>query len=218
MNGTTDQQNFVTFNLMYLAKIILRSLLPVMVIAFTTFITSCQKDIETITETVQPTDAFFLFTIPAGEQFATYNPYTPVQYDELKFVVKFDSSAVYKTIDPLNQWDVNKLFGFADNNAHHNQFSARFGWRWKDNELHLFSYIYNNGIRSDNDIGKIAIGKEHTCSIKVAGSSYLFTLNGVTSNWPRKSTTPKGEGYKLYPYFGGDELAPHTIHIWIKEL
>jgi hypothetical protein len=34
---------------------------------------------------------------------------------------------------------------------------------------------------------------------------------------PRKSTTIKAVGYKLYPYFGGDELAPHPVSIWIKE-
>jgi hypothetical protein len=32
------------------------------------------------------------------------------------------------------------------------------------------------------------------------------------------ATTPKGQGYQLYPYFGGDETAPHDINIWIKNL
>ena len=35
---------------------------------------------------------------------------------------------------------------------------------------------------------------------------------------PRTSATSKAEGYKLYPYFGGDESAPHDIFIYIKEL
>jgi hypothetical protein len=34
----------------------------------------------------------------------------------------------------------------------------------------------------------------------------------------RESKTEKAEGYKLFPYFGGDETAPHNISIWIKEL
>jgi hypothetical protein len=186
-------------------------------ITITTCCTCCQPELAAI-PAPPPADDFVLYTIPAGAQFSTQNPLTPVEYDELKFVVKFDSSAIYKTIDTANQWDVNKLYGFADNNAHHNSFSARFGWRWKDNELHLFSYIYNNGIRSDNDIGRIEIGKEHNCSIKVAGPLYVFSLNGKTTTWPRMSTTAKAIGYKLYPYFGGNEFAPHEIHIWIKEL
>ncbi|MEO5783498.1 MAG: hypothetical protein ABIQ07_09520 [Ginsengibacter sp.] len=40
--------------------------------------------------------------------------------------------------------------------------------------------------------------------------TYLYSL-------PRTSTTAKAIGYKLYPYFGGDETAPHEIDIWIKE-
>jgi hypothetical protein len=31
-------------------------------------------------------------------------------------------------------------------------------------------------------------------------------------------STPKGKGYRLYPYFGGDETAPHDISIWVKDL
>jgi len=35
---------------------------------------------------------------------------------------------------------------------------------------------------------------------------------------PRESTTTMAEGYQLYPYFGGDETAPHDIFIWIEKL
>jgi hypothetical protein len=34
----------------------------------------------------------------------------------------------------------------------------------------------------------------------------------------RTAATEKAKGYRLYPYFGGDELAPHQINIWIKNL
>lgn len=182
----------------------------------------CQKELEPFTTAQQPTEPkpgeFMKFTIPAGQHNATYNPLTPVSYEELKFVVKFDSTAIYTNADTANQRDVNKLYGFADNNDHHNNFSARFGWRWKDNELHLFAYRYNNAVRTIDDLGKVDIGKEHNCSIRVAGNQYIFTLNGVQTQWPRASTTPKSVGYKLFPFFGGDEVAPHTIYIWIKEL
>lgn len=181
---------------------------------------SCQKEYAPAMEQPAPAPApeYTKYIIPAGAQFNTNNPFTPIEVDELKFMVRFDSSAIYTTQDTLNQYDVNKLYGFADNNQHHNLYSARFGWRWMKGELHLFSYIYNDGIRADTDIGKIEIGREYTCSIKVAGTQYIFTLDGQVTKWPRKSTTARAIGYKLYPFFGGDEVAPHTIHIWIKEL
>jgi hypothetical protein len=167
------------------------------------------------------TSEFVTYTIAAGEQSSDKNPYVPVQYDEQKFVVKFDSSAVYKTKDTSNQYDVNKLYGFSDNYAHHQQYSARLGWRWTGTAIHLYAYVYNNGVRNLNwskDLGSIEIGSENNCSIKVTETSYVFTLNGKTDTLPRASKTPKAEGYKLYPYFGGTEAAPHTIKIWIKEL
>ncbi|MGI8584585.1 MAG: hypothetical protein ACR2KX_20540 [Chitinophagaceae bacterium] len=42
-------------------------------------------------------------------------------------------------------------------------------------------------------------------------------MNGFTDSLLRTSTTVKANGFKLYPYFGGDETAPHNIYIWIKE-
>jgi hypothetical protein len=64
----------------------------------------------------------------------------------------------------------------------------------------------------------VDIGKEISCSIQVTSSSYLFSVNGVSERMPRMATTPMAKGYQLYPYFGGDEVAPHDIHIWIKNL
>jgi len=62
----------------------------------------------------------------------------------------------------------------------------------------------------------IAIGAETNCAIKVTSRNYLFTINGITTQLPRVATTEKAKGYQLYPYFGGDEVAPHQINIWIK--
>lgn len=181
---------------------------------------SCQKKMST--EKTDPptgdTAHFVKYIILKGDQYCNYSSFTHVNIDELSFVVKFDSSAIYKTKDPKNQSDINKLLGFSDNNSLHHDFSARFGWNWKKEALHLYAYDYNNGVRGSKDLGTIDLGTENNCSIKVNGSSYIFTLNGNSLTMPRESTTPNGSGYKLYPYFGGDEVAPHRIFIWIKEL
>jgi hypothetical protein len=156
------------------------------------------------------------YTIAEGEQYCDKNPYTPVSVDELKFIVKFDSTAVYKTKDTLNQHSIDKLYGFSDNYGHDYEFSARIGWRWKNDELHLFSYVYNNSISTPDwskDLGKVEIGPEINCSIKVKADAYVFTVGGKTVTLPRASKTTKAEGYKLYPYFGGNEIAPHNIMI-----
>jgi hypothetical protein len=158
------------------------------------------------------------YSIQKGAQYCDETGYVAVECNELAFKVRFDSSSVYKNIDAKNQGDINKLLGFSDNNALHHQYSARFGWRWSNNALRLFAYVYNASVMSFKEIGTVKIGEENNCSIKVNGDTYIFTLNDQQVVMPRASTTPLAEGYKLFPYFGGDELAPHTISIWIKEI
>jgi hypothetical protein len=183
---------------------------------------SCSKDDLSLRKgsTGKPvtTTLFTKYTIRTGQNYCDENKFTQSSYSELKFIAKFDSTAIYNNVNPENQYDINKLYGFSDNNSlSHQQFSARFGWRWSDNALRLFGYVYNNGVRDSKELGTVAIGAENSCSIKVNPTSYVFTLNGKVDSLPRTSTTPTATGYKLYPYFGGDEPAPHTIYIWIKE-
>jgi hypothetical protein len=172
---------------------------------------SCKKDPAAKFDTTE-------YVIKAGEHYSNENGYEKANYNELAFTARFDSSAIYKTIDPQNQDDINKLYGFSDNDAGHQQFSARFGWAWVNNALHLYGYVYNNGTRDSKELGTVSIGAENNCSIRVTPTQYIFTLNNKIDSLQRKSTTSTGIGYKLYPYFGGDEVAPHDVRIWIKEM
>ncbi len=189
------------------------------------FLVSCQKDAGLYqdnnvhkTSTIDSSLQFVEYVIKKGEQFCNNNKLVNVEYEELSFMVLFDSSAIYKNEQPSNQYDINKLLGFSDNGSHHQQFSARFGWRFSDGALRLFGYVYNEGARSSKEIGVVVPGTANSCSIKVAGDTYIFKLNEKTSKLPRLAKSIKASGYKLYPYFGGDEKAPHDIRIWIKEV
>jgi hypothetical protein len=181
----------------------------------------CKKAVDAIREKAGSssspnTTQFTKYTIFKDQQYCDQNGYRAVETSEMKFVVKFDSSAIYQTMLAENQYDINKLYGFSDNNGDHHQYSARFGWRWNGNYLRLFAYVYNEG--TSKELAIVAIGTEISCSIQVTSTSYLFTVNGITERLPRMAGTPKGKGYQLYPYFGGDEKAPHDIHIWIRNL
>jgi hypothetical protein len=183
---------------------------------------SCKKENVLISQkqstTSQTSQDFVKYIIYKGQQYCNQTAFVPIKYSELKFKVKFDSTVIYTTALSENQLDINKLYGFSDNDADHHQFSARFGWRWSNNALWLFGYTYNNGVRAFKALGTVTIGTENYCSIKVDAASYRFTLNDVSDTMIRKSTTSQALGYKLYPYFGGNEVAPHDINIWIKEL
>jgi len=183
------------------------------------FCTACQKQELTKNLSTSKTAAagFVQYVIPKGEHYANGNDFKALDVSEMKFVVRFDSSCIYQTTDPQNQWDINKLYGFADNNALHQQYSARFGWRWSEGALRLFAYTYNNAVRDSKELAVIPIGKEVHCSIRVTNETYVFSVGEKQETMARLSGTPTAKGYQLYPYFGGDEVAPHEVRIWIKE-
>jgi len=188
-----------------------------LVLLLITMLAACGKQADN-TAASTPTPQFIKYTIVKGRQFSDSTTISVVNTAEMKFVALFDSSAVYKTIDPNNQGDINKLYGFSDNNAHHQQFSARFGWNWLSDGLHLWAYDYNYGIRDYKDLGVVSIGKAINCSIRVTLTQYIFVVDGKETIMVRSAGTTVGSGYKLFPYFGGDEYAPHDITIQIKEL
>jgi hypothetical protein len=48
-------------------------------------------------------------------------------------------------------------------------------------------------------------------------TEYIFHVDNSTVSLPRHCSDD-ASGYKLYPYFGGDEAAPHEITIEIEDL
>lgn len=166
---------------------------------------------------LNPDNEFVEYIIQAGEQYSSNNSIQILDsISEMKFIARFDSTAIYTTLDSINQYDINKLYGFSDNNTMHHTNSARIGWRWLHHELQLLGYIYNDSVRSSLHIKSVALNTNINCSIKIQSNSYVFTVDGTTITMPRSSTIAKG--YQLFPYFGGDEVAPHLIRIWIKDI
>jgi len=192
-------------------------------IVFILLFSSCNKSADGIISkekhpsTVIPS-GFVKYTIQSGQHYADQSVYKAIETSEMKFIAKFDSSAIYQTVLAENQDDINKLYGFSDNNANHHQYSARFGWRWSNDALRLFAYIYNESSVTSRELTTVQIGTEINCSIRITGNSYLFTVNNLTQTLPRTSITTKALGYQLFPYFGGDESAPHNVNIWIRSL
>lgn len=165
-------------------------------------------------------NGFIEYIIEKGSHHSNNLVIKSIDVEALNFIVKFDSSAVYTTTDLLNQLDINKLYGFTEDQLssdHYN--SARIGWRWYNNELQLLAYCYNKGtLEPETIIKKVDIGKEIVCSIKKDSSHYIFNVDGSSVKVPRKSTSSRFTGNRLYPYFGGDEKAPHQVKILIKDL
>ena len=191
----------------------LRRSVPLLAIAVLAGLCACVKK-----EATGPDAGFVEYLIRKGAQSSSPSTYKFYNNQaEQRFIVRFDSSAIYKNVIPVNQLDLNKLYGFADNDKPHHHFSARIGWRWLDSKLELHAYVYNDSVRSSKLIAAVPLLKDVNCSIKVDGKQYLFTVDGATATMPRTATSTGALGYRLYPYFGGDEFAPQDIRVKIKE-
>ncbi len=176
---------------------------------------SCEK-LADLTPQPKPTDTFTLYTIQPGEHFSDQNKLRVLSVTGLGFDVIFDSTAIYQTVLPENQYDINKLYGFSEG-INHQTNSARIGWRWSDQALRLFGYTYVNGQRIEREIKPVNIGDTLSCSIRVDSSRYWFRVDKDSIQMARGPVTDTADGYQLFPYFGGDEPAPQLIRIRIRE-
>ncbi|WP_205500920.1 hypothetical protein [Rufibacter psychrotolerans] len=156
------------------------------------------------------------FVIRTGDH-ETTNPFKGLVTSRLAFQVTFDSTAIYQTKDPQNQADINKLFGMADCGSFHHQNSARFGWRWYNNRLELLAYSYVAGKNTSTFITAVDLKKPTVCELRLEDNKYVFKVGDKKVEQTR-GCTGEGKGYQLYPYFGGDETAPHQINIKLKPL
>ncbi len=157
------------------------------------------------------------YVILKGEHYSTPNSLMFITKSKVTFNAVFDSSCIYSTVDTHNQNDINKLYGFSDCNTHHLINSARVGWRWSKDSLRIFAFAHNDGTILSKEITTAKIGSSINCIISCLSDRYSFTVNGKTVQLPRHCSG-RYTRYRLFPYFGGDEVAPHTIRIKITEL
>ncbi len=176
---------------------------------------SCQVDTVTTDPAPKEPEAIF-YLIPKG-QHSTQSPFKFVDVASIRFEATFDNSARYSTVDPSNQADINKLYGVSDCNTNHQSNSARFGWRWYNDRLEIHAYTYVQGKRNIAYITSVQPGQKNSYAIQIGDGAYTFTVNEKSLSMPR-TCSQAASGYQLYPYFGGDEPAPHDISIRIREL
>lgn len=172
---------------------------------------ACNEPIE-----VDPETGFEIFTIPASEH-SSIMRYETFVGQGIDVTVKFDDSAVYTLQNAGNQGDINKLIGFSNCGQHHHNESARFGWRWYENELQILAYAYLEGTLHYELMGAIATDEEVDLTLMVEEERYHFSGNGLQSvSLARTGTCESGENYWLWPYFGGNATAPHSVRIEMK--
>jgi hypothetical protein len=136
----------------------------------------------------------------------------------LAFTARFDESARYD-LESNDQDDINKLMGFAEANSHHHDNSARIGWRYSvdKDQIEIFSYIYDGGDLIYQHLADVNINETIAYQINLFEDEYEFVVNGIVFRQERNADHMTGVYYMLFPYFGGNSVAPHDISIYIKE-
>ena len=160
-----------------------------------------------------------VFTIAKDQHYCDRGLYRFFKFlnrkNKLEYNVTFDESCQY-TLPEKDQADINKLFGFSLGLDHHTH-SARFGWAWHQDRLKLFAYLYIEGIRKSFFITNLKINVEYKLSIEIIDFNYILKVREVGGNplfrTSIRTTRPFAIGYKLWPYFGGNNPAPHDIRI-----
>lgn len=155
-----------------------------------------------------------VYKIDKGKHRSTLN-YKLTRKNLINFDVIFDETAIYETKDILNQADINKLYGVSDCNRHHLEYSIRFGWRYYQNELQLLWFKHEAGVFEYGFMKNIKINKSYNCNIQITDDEYMLSVDDIHKSIPRICSKDYIR-YFLYPYFGGDEKAPHDIIIKIK--
>lgn len=167
---------------------------------------SCENPI------VEPYETFI---IPKGKHSAGMKVQS-LQSQSLRFKALFNETAIYDLESDENQHDTNKLYGFSDCNSHHHINSARFGWMWHDGKLEIHAYVYAGGERTTEYIGTVPLNESREYELVMSDSYYHFNLQGFDQvSIERKASCDIQLSYLLFPYFGGDEVAPHDIIIKI---
>ena len=159
-----------------------------------------------------------IFIIPQGAHYSSGVFFEYLETDRMDFSFLFDESAVYSLGENNpNQADINKLFGFAEGsplNIHN--YSARFGWRWYNDELQILAYAYTAGERKSLLMGTAEPGEWFYGSIESTDEAYVFSFSGEEYIIRKEQPFSHVCKYLSYPYFGGDEAAPHQISISVK--
>ncbi|NJO59701.1 MAG: hypothetical protein HC836_15760 [Richelia sp. RM2_1_2] len=146
---------------------------------------------------------------------------------KLEFEAEFDDSCIY-SIDGVDSWDINKLYGISTSFLHHSQ-SARIGWRCTDGmniDLYAYTYAYKKRIiKDDKDayLGSVIAGERFYCGIEDLGDEYLYTFKKRPNDKPVIIRDKKKKDYWpfcyfLTPYFGGTKKSPHEMLFFIKRL
>lgn len=139
--------------------------------------------------------------------------------EELKFSFKLSNECWFNKVN-TDDWDINKIYGVSF--GYHHKNSIRLGWVPSDhkNMIDLYAYYYNDSARRFDKICTIYAGQEYHCTLINKSDINLFEIkiykDSLIANIIKDFKYPSFKiGYKLFPYFGGDNVAAKDLTVEI---
>jgi hypothetical protein len=165
------------------------------------------------------------FTISEGDHDGSPKSVVAMETDatfdrQLSFEAYFHGDTRYESVDPVNQYDWNKLMGLTSSDHQYN--SIRLGWRYNPDEdaIDLGYYGYLNGVRQTHELATVALERWVPVTLRFSTTGTTATADGVSASEAGVvDTTAGGSTFIMQTaYFGGDEVAPHDIHIDVRNI
>lgn len=133
--------------------------------------------------------------------------------------VNFNNSAIYN-LQNENQWDINKLIGIRLHPFSNHTTSFRFGWLYNINtqKIDIYAYYYIKGNRNYELLTSISVNEDLWLKIEcLEKGGVKLTANNISWSNIGESLTYRLKYFSGF-YFGGNEVAPHTISVNIQRL
>ncbi len=140
----------------------------------------------------------------------------------LAFHAVFHADVPYATKAASNQWDWCKLMGLSTDEIHRD--SVRLGWRWRPDlkKVEVGLYAYLDGQRTMTPLTTVPLEQELAVELRLweggasarAGGAYQEARGKLgLASWVPRIT------WRLHTaYFGGDETAPHAMHLSARDV
>jgi len=129
--------------------------------------------------------------------------------------IKFTDSCLY-SYKNHDSFDINKLYGWSE--GYHKNNSFRIGWRGTGNMIEVFAFMHENGKILYSKLGDFLPNIYYSFEMEVTNEVFKLSYFDQKVFIFRKSSRKCKLGYVLFPYFGGNNKAPHDIHLEITKL
>ena len=135
---------------------------------------------------------------------------------------KFSSNCVYN-LNGIDQYDINKLFGWSQ--LYHEDNSCRIGWSWNltSNSMDVYSYCHVDKKIVSQKLCTCKLDTWYIGQIWLDKNQYYFRIldadnNNILGYDIIPSDYKVNLGYTLKPFFGGTLVAPHEMNITLENV